>query len=202
MPGNLTISGPAGGLEARLTEPAGHGITRMAVLCHPHPLYGGSMDDGVLGVVADALLAEGCHVLRFNFRGVGASDGQHDGNGGEVADLAAVLDWVRASHLQAPILLGGYSFGASTVCRLLNDTGAAGLERVLLIAPPLGRLPVPQPGGGVRADVFAGDADPFIDHSALQSWDSVTLHRLPGADHFFSGHWQALQAQVRSSLRG
>ncbi len=202
MSESQSIDGPAGALEARLT---GSATGQIAVLCHPHPLYGGSMDDGVLGILADALAAARISALRFNFRGVGASAGRHDGNGGEAEDLAAVIAWIRAHHPEAHLLLGGYSFGASTVCQLLADRllaeeGGAGFERVLLVAPPVGNLPVPPPDGRVPVDVFAGDADPFIDQAALGTWENVSLHILPGADHFFGGAWNELQVEIAASL--
>lgn len=199
MSKRLSIDGPAGTLEAKLTEPANEHI---AVLCHPHPLYGGSMDDGVLGVLADALAAAEISSLRFNFRGVGASAGQHDGNGGEVEDLLAVINWIHAQHPGANLLLAGYSFGASTVCRFLEEQGTTGVERVLLVAPPVGNLPVPSPDGSVPVNVFVGDADPFVDQAALSAWgQQVTLHTLSGADHFFAAHWNELRTEIDAALR-
>lgn len=194
----LNIAGPAGNLEARFSGP--DGTNKVAILCHPHPLYGGSMDDMVLDTLAGALADAGIHCLRFNFRSVGASDGSHDGNGGEVDDLRAVIAWVEASYPQARLTLGGYSFGASTVCQLLEQRDRPALERVLLIAPPIGNLPVPVPDGSVRTDVFAGDADSFVDRSALARWTSAQVHLLPGADHFFAGRWQELQAEISAAL--
>lgn len=197
MDESLKIEGPSGVLEARFTAPDNQ---RLAVLCHPHPLYGGSMDDGVLGTLRTALSASGIGALRFNFRGVGMSAGQHDGNGGEVEDLKAVLAWSHARHPDCRILLGGYSFGASTICQLLAEGNSVELERVLLVAPPVGGLPTPAPDGQVLTDVFAGDADQFVDQDALSRWDCVHLHTLAGADHFFSGHWHELEAKIRAAL--
>ena len=196
----LNIAGPAGNLEARLGGPDVDVPARLAILCHPHPLYGGSMDDMVLGTVASALAAEGIASLRFNFRGVGASDGHHDGKGGEVGDLEAVLDWARTRYPDASLLLGGYSFGASTVCSLLEQKKHPTLERVILVAPPVGNLPAPEPDGSVRTDVFAGDADAFVDQSALAAWQHAEVHLLSGTDHFFAGRWQDLEAEVRAAL--
>lgn len=193
----ITIPGPAGALEARHDGEEDNGI---AVLCHPHPLYGGSMDDGVLAVLADVLHAHGIATLRFNFRGVGRSEGRHDGSGGEVDDLRAAIAWAREAHPDAPLLLGGYSFGASTLCQLLAGAGAPSVERVLLIAPPVGNLPAPEPGQ--PTDVFVGDADAFVDPSALAEWHRASIHTLPGADHFFAGEWQALAQAIHGALDG
>jgi alpha/beta superfamily hydrolase len=92
----FSIPGPAGALQAKLTgfDAAAEAI---AILCHPHPLYGGSMDDLVLTAVAEALAAQHVAIVRFNFRGVGASAGSHSGQGGEVDDLRAVLNWLSMS---------------------------------------------------------------------------------------------------------
>ena len=196
----LAIPGPAGNLEARLSgseEPE-----QLAILCHPHPLYGGSMDDMVLDVLASALAGQGISSLRFNFRGVGASEGAHDGNGGEAEDLAAAIAWASARYPDARLTLGGYSFGASTVCRLLSEDAPVNLQRVLLIAPPVGNLPVPEPDARFNTDVFAGDADAFVDQNALAAWRHAEVHLLPGADHFFGGRWQELEAAIDSVLEG
>ncbi len=192
----LHIPGPAGALEARLTGPV---TDRIAVLCHPHPLYGGSMHDGVLAILADALASAGVAALRFNFRGVGGSEGSHDGKGGERSDLEAVLNWLRSSHPDATLLLGGYSFGASVVSTL-EDPGPA--ERVLLIAPPVGNLETKAPDGTIPVHVFVGDQDAFVDLNALEAaWTQADIHVLPGADHFFGTAVAELQAAISSALR-
>lgn len=208
MSASLTISGPAGNLEARLTDPrdgaalaAGGAPRQLAILCHPHPLYGGSMDDRVVGLLAGALQTADVACLRFNFRGVGGSEGTHDGNAGEIDDLQAVIGWASETHPDARLTLAGYSFGASTICQLLGQRHYPALERVLLVAPPVGNLPVPEPDAGVRTDVFAGDADPFVDQDALARWTNAELHLLPGADHFFGGHRQALEDEIGSALQ-
>ena len=193
----LILAGPSGAIEAELTgvEPG-----PVAVLCHPHPLYGGSMHDAVLDSMARVLAAHGIGALRFNFRGVGASDGSHDGGEGEVDDLRAVLSWLTAQHPDRPRLLGGYSFGAAVVCRLLADPETAGIDRALLVAPPVGRLAVAEPDGRVAVDVFAGDADAFVDTSVLSGWSRVRSHLIRGADHFFSGAGSDLEAALAGVL--
>ena len=191
----LTIPGPAGGLEARRQ---GDSAGIVAVLCHPHPLYGGSMDDGVLALLSQALGRRDIDTIRFNFRGVGSSEGRHDGDGGEVDDLLAVITWVQTARPASRLLLGGYSFGAATVCQLLGRPDAPSPERVILVAPPVGNLAAPEPD--LPTDVFVGDADAFVDATALQQWQSARVHVLPGADHFFSGQWEALEARIDSAL--
>lgn len=193
----LNLAGPAGALEAELTGPDTGPI---AVLCHPHPLYGGSMHDAVLSTLARLLAEQGIAALRFNFRGVGSSEGAHDDGIGELDDLHAVLAWLEAHHPGRAVLLAGYSFGAGIVSRLLADPKSHRIERALLVAPPVGRLQVAAPDGTVPVDVFAGDADAFVDMDALSDWRHARIHVLPGADHFFNGAWQELEHEVRQAL--
>ncbi|MEQ8859501.1 MAG: alpha/beta hydrolase [Pseudomonadales bacterium] len=195
QPGNPTlhIDGPAGRLTARYDAVA-VACTAQAVLCHPHPQYGGSMDDAVLATVAERLLAAGIGVLRFNFRGVGGSDGTYDGGDGEVADLLAATAWLRREQATGPLWAGGYSFGAWVTWRAL----AAGLQadRILLIAPPVGAMTF---AAGPLPDIafaIAGDADDFVDGAALQALPGVDTTIIAGCDHFFSGAHEELAAAV------
>jgi len=197
MTETLSIPGPAGTLQATLTD-ADAAADAMTILCHPHPQYGGSMDDDVLAILATALAAKASAVLRFNFRGVGSSAGAYSGQGGEVDDLRAVLIWARNQYPATRLILGGYSFGASIVAQILPDPGTA-LERVLLVAPPLGNLPLPIPDGTIPVDLFVGDQDAFADLDALDQWSTARVHILEGADHFFSGCWDELADRIRQS---
>jgi uncharacterized protein len=192
----MEISGPAGAIEAHYQAATGANAAQ-AVLCHPHPQYGGNMHDAVLDCAARVLLAAGLGVLRFNFRGVGRSHGSYDGGRGEVDDLAAAITWLRDAQPDAPLWLGGYSFGAWIAWQALPVDLA--LQRVLLLAPPVGPMvfasrPVPFP-----VDVFAGDADEFLDPRALAAWAGVTVHVIPGADHFFAGRFDALAERIRTA---
>jgi len=199
---NCSISGPTGTLEASLTTPSATALsvtecTAIAVLCHPHPLYGGSMHDAVLGTLAERLTEAGIAVVRFNFRGVGRSAGSYDGAGGEAADLDAVLDWVKAGYPDLTVLLGGYSFGASVASEHMSNPA---ISRMLLIAPPLGNLTVAAPDGSRGVDVFAGDSDPFVDLELLKAWQAARIHLIPGADHFFSDRLPELRTAIDESL--
>jgi uncharacterized protein len=189
----MEITGPAGIIEAQF-QPRAHAGAATAVLCHPHPLYGGSMHDAVLGCAADVLHQAGLGVLRFNFRGVGRSAGRFDSGQGETEDLVAAAAWVRETH-PGPLWLCGYSFGAYVVWRALGAGLAA--ERAVLLAPPVGRMEfAPLSRRGV-VDVIAGDDDDFIDPAALTTWQGVSLHRIRGADHFFNGCFGELTQRVR-----
>jgi alpha/beta superfamily hydrolase len=206
----LNIPSPTGSLEAYFTaasapEDSAGGpsiaTATCAVLCHPHPLYGGNMHDGVLDCVAGTLLRAGVGCLRFNFRGVGASSGSHDGGAGEVDDLLAAIAWVRANERVDHLWLGGYSFGAFVAWESLARD--ANPERVLLVAPPVGRMPFTDRSPGCRVDAFAGDQDEFVDLAALTAWQGVDAHVIAGADHFFSsprGAWDELRRQVTLAI--
>jgi alpha/beta superfamily hydrolase len=133
---DLFVEGPAGRLEARLWEPEKDRAPAAAIVfCHPHPLYGGTMDNKVVFRAARGLQNAGLAVLRFNFRGVRRSEGQHDGAGGEVADMGAALDWMHARYPALELWGGGFSFGARVATqRALED---ARLARLVLVALPV-----------------------------------------------------------------
>jgi len=193
----MHIDGPAGALEAR-HDPAPEPRGGQAVLCHPHPQYGGSMADGVLGCLAQMLLAAGVGVLRFNFRGVGASAGGFDGGRGEVDDLLTAAAWLREAFPGERLWAGGYSFGAWVTWEALER----GLtpDRVTLISPPVGPMAFAARRGEVPVDVVAGSDDDFIDPKALNAWSGVTVHSIDGADHFYSGHREELEQTLRKII--
>ena len=126
------IPGPAGRLEGRILD---NGASRWALLCHPHPQYGGTMDNKVVTTVERALQQLGWSTLVFNFRGAGGSEGAFDNGIGEQADLMAVHAWLQAHHRPQRLLLGGFSFGAYVT---LNRWQALGADALLSIAPPVG----------------------------------------------------------------
>jgi alpha/beta superfamily hydrolase len=138
------LQGPVGRLEAELHRPAADPSFR-TVIAHPHPLYGGTMDNGVVMLTVRALVAAGGEALRFNFRGVGGSDGEHDEGRGERLDLSAAIAALVERQPALPLVIAGYSFGAVTA--LEHTTGAVERTRdgdagvcpaaVLLIAPPV-----------------------------------------------------------------
>ena len=190
------IPGPAGALETRV-EAGGSG--RWAILCHPHPLYGGSMHDAVLDTVAAVLAEQDVGRVRFNFRGVGASDGHYDEGRGEADDLVAVRDWLKAEHGPEELWLGGYSFGSSVVWRAASRVSEA--RQIVLIAPPVGAMDFAAPDDALTAQVtiVAGTDDPFVDLAAVRQWAAgrCEVRTVDGADHFFAGRWDALAAALR-----
>ena len=112
------LDGAAGKLEALLEEPESVEPREACLICHPHPLHGGTMHNKVVYRMARALRSSGSVVLRFNFRGVGRSEGQHDKGAGELADARLMMDWLRARYPELPYSAAGFSFGARIALRL------------------------------------------------------------------------------------
>lgn len=197
----VTIASAEGSLEGRLDSGA-RADGCAVLLCHPHPQYGGSMDDDVLGTVADALASRAAALLRFNFRGVGASTGEHDAGRGEVDDVEAAARYLHELDATRPLWLVGYSFGSWMAWSALRSLAP---ERVILIAPPVGPLDyVARPSLSARVDAIAGDADAFVDSEVLRTWarmaaPRIVLHEIEDADHFFAGRYREL-AKVIAAL--
>src|SRR5512143_822587 len=131
-------------LAGRLATPTG--ARGAAVICHPHPLYGGSMDNNVVAALERSLQAAGYATLAFNFRGVGGSDGGYGDFDGECDDARAALAFLRARGGAPEIVLAGYSFGAMVALRV--GWADAEVDRLIAVAPPLTMLPAPLDGPG------------------------------------------------------
>ncbi|MDD5724247.1 MAG: alpha/beta fold hydrolase [Syntrophales bacterium] len=164
---------------------------RCVVIAHPHPLHGGDMYNNVVVAAREAALAQGFSSLRFNFRGVGLSEGSHDQGRGEVQDLEAALAEVGPD----PILIA-YSFGAWVASTLL----AKGLLSGILIAPPTGGLNFPDlKGRDIR--VVVGSNDQFCDQKVLKDKvDPVRITIVGGIDHFWFGHEKVLRSYLDGFL--
>lgn len=193
----IFIPGPAGQIEALLEYPAETGaVETMVVLCHPHPLYGGSYTNKVVHILATAFLRLNMPVLRFNFRGVGKSAGSFDNGVGEQDDLAACVKWMQQRYPGAKLLLGGFSFGAFVAYLVHTRVNAA---RLLLVAPPL-RLFEFGPVAPVEIPwtVIQGTEDEIVDVEAVKEWVAKQskppeFHLLQGASHFFHGRLNDLR---------
>ncbi len=204
----VEIPGPAGALEAAL-RPAGDGPLAgagyAAVVCHPHPLYGGTMDNKVVVTLARAYAELGIPTLRFNFRGTGNSGGEHDEGIGEAGDLRAAAAWLREHSGAQRLLLAGFSFGSGVVSNVCRDL--EGVAHALLVAPPVGRynfaeattFPCP-------VAVVMGDQDELVDPDSVYHWvgtvePSPDLLRFPESTHFFHGHLVELRERVAQLLQ-
>jgi uncharacterized protein len=198
---NLTLQGPAGELEACLdlasgADPAMPGA--FAVVCHPHPLFGGTLTNKVVHTLARAFNDAGMPSLRFNFRGVGHSAGTHDGGAGEVQDALAVVRHGRERWPQARLWLAGFSFGAAVALRASQEAAPAGL---VAVAPAVDRLDVGAVTPGDAWLVLLGDADEVVSPQRMLEWarglnPTPTLQVLPGAGHFFHGRLPELRERV------
>lgn len=201
MSQNLRINGPAGQLEIQVEQPANEDpAAPVAVICHPHPLHGGSLNNKVVHILASAFNRMGLSAVRFNFRGVGRSGGEFDNAVGEVEDLAAVVSWVRNQRPDAPIWLAGFSFGAYVALKAHAELQA---ERLLLVAPPLSLYPVDDiPPVEVPWLVVQGGQDEVIDANQVREWlgrlgqNPPELVWLDEAGHFFHGRLN----EVRDAL--
>lgn len=205
VPEPLRLEGGAGAIEALLEVPADASSPRAVVVCcHPHPLFGGALTNKVIHTVARAFVAAGVPALRFNFRGVGASQGVHDEGRGETDDLIAVAGWLRQRFPGAELWLAGFSFGAWVSLR-----AAARLSpgRLVSVAPPVGRWDfsdIPRPGCPWL--LVQGTADELLDAEAVQTWaralsPDVRVALLPGASHFFHGRLHEVRDLVEAFAR-
>ena len=190
-------------LEGRLHTPAeGSGPFPGVVLCHPHPLYGGDMENNVVMTMGQGLNSQGVAVLRFNFRGVGASEGAHDGGKGEQEDVLAALEALRGSDGidQGRIGLAGYSFGASMT--LAAGPRDPGVEALAVVAPPAPGLRSPDLLAYPKPKlILAGDLDSVIPIEQLRPLmermvQPVELEVLQGGDHFLLGYESAIAQRV------
>lgn len=210
----VELTGPAGMLEGRLMGESALQADAVAgqliaVVCHPHSLHGGTMQNKVVHTLCRGFREQGIPSVRFNFRGVGSSEGEYAEGVGETEDLLAVIDWVLKKNPRARLLIAGFSFGgfvAARGARSLADAGGQ-LAGLILIAPAVvnfdfeGLLPVSGP-----SLVVQGGEDDVVDPQEVAAWVSG-LHPSPeliwmdGAGHFFHGMLPELKAGVGGFLQ-
>jgi len=201
----LRLEGAAGVIEAQRDLPPGGAASRgVVVIAHPHPLFGGTMDNKVVQTLARAFVASGWTAVRFNFRGVGASEGVHDEGLGETEDFSAVLAQVAPD---GPVAVAGFSFGGFVVVNALQALWAAReVQQVVLVGTSVARVvPLPLPEGALeRALVVHGEADDTVALSAVMDWarpQSLPVTVVPGGGHFFHGQLPLLKNLVARHLR-
>jgi uncharacterized protein len=194
-PESVKLAGPAGDIETLIDEPAPG--DRYAIVCHPHPLYGGTMHNKVVYTVARTLQAAGVATCRFNFRGVGASAGAYDEGRGETADAAAVLEYGGKRWPQRRPIIAGFSFGAYVALRLAGITQP---QALITVAPAIGRFDfesLPRPSCPWL--IVQGSADDVVDPQAVAAYaaalpSSARLVLLTEVGHFFHGRLGELGA--------
>lgn len=201
------LPGPAGDLEAT-SEP---GETKgkspavgIAVICHPHPLHGGTMHNKVVTIIERSLREIGFDTVRFNFRGIGKSAGAFDEGEGESDDLAAVVSWARTVRPGAPLWLAGFSFGSYVALRNAKHLDA---DALITIAPPVGRsdfdaIELPD----CPWLVVQGEEDEVVDPQAVFDWVenldvSPHLVRMPETSHFFHRRLMDLRGAIKNAMR-
>ncbi len=183
------LTGLAGKMECLLDLPedAPRGI---ALVAHPHPLYGGTMENKVTQTLARTFVSLGYATARFNFRGVGESEGEHDRGHGEVDDMQVMLNHMREQYPGLPVALSGFSFGtfvqAQLHARLAAEGKAEAIERMVLVGTAAGKWPMP----AVPEDTILihGEQDDTITLQMVFDWArplEIPVVVIPGADHFF-----------------
>ena len=190
------VGGTAGDLEVVLEmpdEPVG-----LAVICHPHPLYEGSLNNKVVHTLARAWVGLGCAAVRFNFRGVGKSAGQYDDGEGETLDALTVIEWARRQQVAGPFFLGGFSFGGMIAYRAAQQIKPTAL---VLVAPAVGRIPTAGAQPACPWLIVQGDEDELVPIDAVLAWLDELDHPpqlavLESAKHFFHGRLIELRGLV------
>lgn len=201
---NLMIDGPAGKLEARVDRPGDGALEGCAVVCHPHPQHGGTMNNKVAHTLARAFVRSGYEVLRFNFRGTEQSEGTFDNGVGELDDAHAAIEWMRARHGAYPLWLAGFSFGAAIAVKAAAEAHVDGL---ISVAPAISRFATAlkkQPQCPWL--IVQGDEDELVDIDETVTWfDSLDpgpeLLVVNRAEHFFHGRLAELRDAVMEFVK-
>jgi len=188
-----SVAGPAGRLEVAFNVPEGS-LRGIALIAHPHPLQGGTLDNKVVQTLAKTFAALGYAAVRFNFRGVGQSVGQFDDGVGETDDALAALAAAKLEFGELPVALAGFSFGSYVQTRVAHAITA---ERLVLIGPAVKRFPVE----AVAPDtiVIHGEEDDVVALADVLAWarpQQLPIVVFPGCGHFFHGRLPQLQRVI------
>ena len=196
------LEGPAGRLEALLEEPEDQAARGAVLVCHPHPLYGGTMHNKVVYRMARGLRRAGLVVLRFNFRGVGSSEGEHAHLTGEIEDARAAFNWLRARYPALPFALAGFSFGARAITRLGCPMQDAVF--VMAVGHSTERDNTYLETCPARKIFVQSTHDQFGPREELEAVyarlaEPKELIWIEAGDHFFQGALEELEEQVRAA---
>ena len=196
----LTLAGPAGRIEALRDTPAEGATPKgVAIIAHPHPLFGGTMDNKVVQTLARAFVQCGWTAVRFNFRGVGATEGGHDEGRGEAADFLAVVQQCAA---EGPLALAGFSFGAFVMSQALSGLWPARQpDKLVFVGAAASRFQVAAVPQELheRTLVIHGEHDDTVPLSAVMDWarpQVLPVTVVPGGSHFFHGQLPLLKSLV------
>ncbi|MBW8904336.1 MAG: alpha/beta hydrolase [Betaproteobacteria bacterium] len=185
------IAGPVGRIECAVDSPDASAVG-IALIAHPHPLYGGTLDNKVVQTLARAFVELGYEAWRPNFRGVGETEGSHDEGRGELEDLAAIVEHLRPSRLA----LAGFSFGAGVQVMLAQRVKA---ERLVLVGVAVNRFQLPNVQPGTL--VIHGEQDDTVPLAMVFDWarpQDLPVIVLPGGEHFFHRKLHILRGLVRA----
>jgi uncharacterized protein len=198
-----SLTGPVGALEVATALPAVT-PTRLAIICHPHPLFGGTMHNKVVTTVERSLRELGAATVRFNFRGVGSSHGSFDDGMGESDDLAAIVAFARSCYPALPLDLAGFSFGSFVAARMANAAEAA---RLITIAPAVTKWDFSQLSPpSMPWLIVQGEADEVVDPQAVYRFaanvqPAPRLIRMAECSHFFHGKLLELREVLTAALQ-
>lgn len=195
----IILAGPAGQLEGQLESSADAGQIANAVICHPHPVHGGTMENKVVHTLARAFVGLGFHTLRFNFRGTGQSEGEFDEGRGELDDALCVVQWMRDREPSLPLWIAGFSFGAAIAIQAAIESEVDGL---ISVAPAVARF-----ADGMRSQpacpwlIIHGDQDELVGVNETVEWvnelePGPELSIFPDTTHFFHGKLVRLRQVV------
>lgn len=185
-----SIAGPAGAIEVAAQVPESAALSAVAVVAHPHPLFGGTMDNKVVTTIARAFVDAAAATYRFNFRGVGTTEGVHDEGRGETQDMLKVIEYAQSLHPGLPLWLSGFSFGGAVA---LAASEIASASEMILIAPAFQRLAhwqISASGGSVPEStlIIHGERDETVSLADSLDWArprNIPVMVVPEADHFF-----------------
>ena len=200
----LSLPGEAGTLEALIDLPADGAVQGTAVIAHPHPLFGGTMHNKVVQTLARAFVQSGWRAVRFNFRGVGASEGAYDEGRGEVRDMLRVIDQLAP---EGPLALAGFSFGAFVTSHVVQALGDRRLPHALvLVGTAASRFEVAAVPQVLheRCLVLHGEQDETVPLASVMDWarpQSLPITVIPGVEHFFHGQLPLLKSLVTRHLK-
>lgn len=201
----LLLPGPAGQLELAIDHPKpGEERTGVAIICHPHPVHGGSMHNKVVTMIERALNELGLATVRFNFRGTGQSEGEYDEGRGETLDLLAVAEWVQRQRPNDALWLAGFSFGSYVALLAARHLP---VKQMISVAPPAGRWDF----SAVLVPtcpwlVIQGEDDDVVDPQTVFDWieamdEPPTLVRMPETGHFFHRRLMDLRGAIKNGVR-
>jgi alpha/beta superfamily hydrolase len=199
----LQLDGPVGKLEALLEAPQETDVVGCAVVCHPHPLHGGTMQNKVAHTLARSFIKQDFMALRFNFRGVNESDGEFDEGRGELQDVFAAMDFLATGYPDLPLWLSGFSFGAVMAVHAAAERTPAGLVSIAPAVSRFARKLERQPDCPWL--IMQGDQDELVDVDETISWvndldPGPELQILEGAEHFFHGKLVLLREAVQTFI--